>query len=212
MHSDIKALVFDLDGTLYTSVPLGREILLSAGRYVADLKGVGTEEADLLIRETKKRLSAVSGIDTTLSMACMELGGDLQELHRRFADEIKPERFLSGDEMVVELLKSLGSRLELYVYTNNNRHLSASIMNILGIGGLFRQVFTIEDTWRPKPDRTGLEDIFFRVGRKPHECLFVGDRYDIDLRLPAALGCAVFLVHTKDELSRLCLLMTEENV
>ena len=53
MSSAIKAIVFDLDGTLYTSAPLGREILFSAGRYIADLKGVAPEEADQLIHEAK---------------------------------------------------------------------------------------------------------------------------------------------------------------
>ena len=212
MHSDIKALVFDLDGTLYVSAPLGREIQLSAGRYIAELKGVGPEEAALLIRDAKKRLSSASGVDATLSMACMKLGGDLRELHRRFAAEIDPTGYLSRDERVVELLKTLESRFELYIYTNNNRTLSAAIMDFLGIGGLFRQVFTIEDTWRPKPDQAGLEDIFSRTERKPDECLFIGDRYDVDLRLPAAMGCAVFLVSTTEELFHLCKLMSEENV
>ena len=212
MYSDIKALVFDLDGTLYVSAPLGREIQLSAGRYIAELKGVGPEEAALLIRDAKKRLSSASGVDATLSMACMELGGDLRELHRRFAAEVDPAGYLSRDERVVELLKTLESRFELYIYTNNNRTLSATIMDLLGIGGLFRQVFTIEDTWRPKPDQAGLEGIFSRTERKPDECLFIGDRYDVDLRLPAAMGCAVFLVSTTEELFHLCKLMSEENV
>jgi putative hydrolase of the HAD superfamily len=212
LQSDIKALVFDLDGTLYTSAPLGSEILHSAGRYVAELKAVGLGEAELLLRDAKKRLSAASGSDTTLSRACMEVGGDLRELHRRFAAEIRPERFLAGDERVGDLLKTLGSRFELYIYTNNNRALSAAIMDILGIIGLFRQIFTIEESWRPKPDRIALEDIFRGIGRKPEECLFVGDRYDIDLRLPAEMGCAVCLVSTTEELFHLCTLMNEENV
>ena len=212
MHNDIKALVFDLDGTLYTSAPLGREILLSAARYVAELKAVGDGEAEQLIRDAKKRLSAASGFDATLSLACRELGGDLRELHRRFAADIKPEHYLSRDERVADLLKTLGGRFDLYLYTNNNRQLSTAITDLLGVAGLFRGVFTIEDTWRPKPDRAGLEDIFRGIGREPEECLFIGDRYDIDLRLPAALGCAVFLVSTTEELFHLCTLMTEENV
>jgi len=212
VQSDIKALIFDLDGTLYTSAPLGREILLSACRYIAEMKGVESEQADLLIRETKKHLSLRTGMEATLSLTCMELGGDLRELHRRFAAEIKPERFLSRDERVTELLKTLGKKFELYLYTNNNRALSAAIMDILGFAGLFRQEFTIEDAWRPKPDRMGLEDIFHRIGRKPDECLFVGDRYDIDLRLPAAMGSAVCLVSTMEELFHLCKLMSEENI
>ena len=50
------------------------------------------------------------------------------------------------------------------------------------------------------------------IGRLPQECLFVGDRYDIDLRLPAEMGCAVFLVSNTEELFALCKLMNEENI
>lgn len=212
MHSDLKAILFDLDGTLYVSTPLGREIRLSACRYVAALKGVGVEEADRLLNEAKKRLSAVSGVDTPLSLACGELGGDLRELHRHFAAEIRPEPFLSRDERVVELLKTLAGKFELYIYTNNNRVLTDAIMHFIGVAGLFKGVFTIEDSWRPKPDREGLAETLRRTGRKPDECLFVGDRYDVDLRLPAEMGCAVFLVSSTEELFPLAKLMSEENV
>ena len=212
MQSDLKALLFDLDGTLYLSTALGREIRRSACRYIADLKGIGAAEADLLLNDTKKRLTAVSGIDTPLSLACIELGGDLRELHRRFAEEINPGPFLARDERVVELLKILGSKFGLYLYTNNNRILSASIMRHIGVAGLFSEVFTIEDSWRPKPNREALAEILLRIGRKPEECLFVGDRYDVDLRLPAEMGCAVFLVSNIEELLSLCKLMSEENV
>jgi putative hydrolase of the HAD superfamily len=212
VQSDLKALLFDLDGTLYLSTALGREIRRSACRYIADLKGIGAAEADLLLTDTKKRLTANSGIDTPLSLACIELGGDLRELHRRFAGEINPVPFLDRDERVVELLKILESKFGLYLYTNNNRTLSAAIMRLIGVAGLFREEFTIEDYWRPKPNREALAEILQRIGRKPEECLFVGDRYDIDLRLPAEMGCAVFLVNSTEELLSLCKLMNEENV
>jgi len=211
LRSDIKALLFDLDGTLYASEPLGRAIMRSAVGYIADLKGVEGAEADRLIRETKKRLSAADG-EATLSIACIELGGDLRELHRRFAADIRPELFLSRSARVVDLLLALGARFELYLYTNNNRPLAERIMTLLGIAGLFRQIFSIEDTWRPKPDRTGLEEIFRRIGKIPEECLFVGDRYDVDLRLPAEMGSAVYLVKTTDDLMHLCTLLNRENV
>lgn len=212
MHSDLKALLFDLDGTLYASPRLGREIRLSACRYIADLRGIGVEEADFLLTETKKTLTAVSGVDTPLSLACGELGGDLRELHRRFAAEISPEKFVTRDERVAELLKTLGSIFELYIYTNNNRVLTTRIMELIGIAGLFQEVFTIEDSWRPKPNREALAEILRRIGRRADECLFVGDRYDIDLRLPAEMGSAVFLVSTTEELFPLCKLMSKENV
>ncbi len=209
--ADVKALILDLDGTLYVSSDLGRAINDSACAYLAELKGVEVAAAERLIRETKKRLSAASGVDTTLSRACMELGVDIRELHRRFAAEIDPFRYLRVDGRVVELLKMLGERYALYIYTNNNLSLSERVMTAIGVAGLFRRVFTIEDSWRPKPDRQTLEDILAAIGARPDECLFVGDRYDVDLRLPASLGSAVFLATTPEELLNLINLTREEN-
>ncbi len=200
MLGELKALVFDLDGTLYVNDDLGREINLCACRYVAELKGCTVAEARVLIRDTKKKLSAESGMDSTLSQACVALGGDLPELHRRFAAEIKPEPFLARDDRVVKLLQALSGKFELYVYTNNNRSLAARILEAIGVTRLFRQVLTIEETWQPKPDRGALEKIYRALGRAPVECLFVGDRYDVDLRLPAAMGSTVFLATSVEEL------------
>jgi putative hydrolase of the HAD superfamily len=208
----LKALVFDLDGTLYVNNDLGREIHLCTCQYIADLKETTVAEAGELVRETKKRLSAANGIDSTLSHACMELGGDLKELHQRFADEIMPEHFLSIDERVVKLLQSLGSKYELSIYTNNNRPLSTRIMEAIGVIGLFRHILTIEDYWLPKPDREALEKIYQAIGREPTECLFIGDRFDIDLRLPAAMGSTVFLAKSVEELLPLNKLLHGEDL
>jgi putative hydrolase of the HAD superfamily len=205
--SDLKSLVFDLDGTLYVNKDLGREIHLCGCRYIGELMGTGVTEAGELIRATKKRLKEESGFDSSLSHACLELGGDLRKLHRRFIEEIYPERFLCRDERVVRLLQSLGSRFDLYIYTNNNTHLSLSIIETIGVLGLFRKLFTIEDSWRPKPDMDALNGVYGAMGRKPDECMFIGDRYDIDLRLPAAMGSTVFLAKSVEELLPLIKLM-----
>ena len=123
MFAPLTTLVFDLDGTLYANLDLGREINRVACRYLAELRGTDPETAALLIRETKERLTAARGIDATLSLACCELGADIVALHRRFAAEVRPERFLVRDSRVVELLHLLSDRFALYVYTNNNRSL-----------------------------------------------------------------------------------------
>lgn len=210
MQNEMKALVFDLDGTLYVNNDLGMKISSVACRYLADMKGVTHDEADALIRQTKENLSRSSGFDSTLSHAIMALGGDLRALHNRFAEEIRPQSFLSRDRRVVDLLQTLSENFELYLYTNNNRRLSTAIMDLIGVSGLFRRVFTIEDFWRPKPDRDSLETILNVIDRKPGECLFIGDRYDIDLRLPATMGCAVFLVNSVVELLSLAKLLSKE--
>ncbi|WP_172825482.1 HAD family hydrolase [Geobacter sp. DSM 9736] len=212
MNNHIRSLIFDLDGTLYVSADLGRAITETACGYLADLKGISVSEAETLVARTRKALTERSGSAATLSQACVELGGDLRDLHHKFASELEPERFIRTDERVVELIRLLAGGFELFVYTNNNRRLAERIMKTIGVSGLFQRVFTIEETWKPKPDRETLEFILREIGRKPEECLFVGDRYDVDLRLPADLGCAVCLVKSVEELFPLCKLLHEESL
>ena len=196
-RGSLRAIVFDLDGTLYQDERLGEEVHQSACRYVASLKGIATEEAEGLLREAR---SCEGGGVGTLSRAVTALGGDLRELHRRFNLEVHPEGVLRPNPRVIALLGDLARRFELHLYTNNNRALSGRIMAQLGVGGFFQRVFTIEDSWLPKPDRAALQGILDAIGRKPGETLFVGDRYEVDLELPASLGCAVLEAKSIEEL------------
>jgi putative hydrolase of the HAD superfamily len=208
----LSTLIFDLDGTLYVNRELGQEIHLAACRYMAGVLAVDVTEADRLLREAKRRLSDESGWDSSLSAACLALGGDMVELHRHFAQEIDPEPFLNRDERVVRLLESLAVSYGLYIYTNNNRPLAGRIMGALGIAGYFRRAFTIEDGWRPKPDLPTLDQIYATIGSEPAHCLFIGDRYDIDLRLPQQMGSSVYLSTTLDDLLSLETFIDEENL
>jgi putative hydrolase of the HAD superfamily len=196
-RAELRAIVFDLDGTLYQDDLLGEQVHQSACRYVASLKGIGAAEAEPLLLQARSCAGPSAG---TLSHAVVTLGGDLKELHRRFNAEVHPEGLLTTDPLVTGLLGKLALRYELYLYTNNNRALSERIMAQLGVGSFFRRVFSIEDSWRPKPDREVLLGMLEAIGRKPAETLFVGDRYQVDLELPASLGCAVHEAKTVTEL------------
>ena len=211
MLTDIRAIVFDLDGTLYVSDRLDEKIRRAVCEYAGSLKGISPEAAADLIRETRERLSQEQGMEVTLSSVCEELGGDLAGFHQAITPKVHPEKYLTRDDRVVRLVTNLAARYDLYIYTNNNPDLAGRIMNLLGISGLFREVFTIENFRRPKPDRSALERLFSAIDRHPVECLFVGDRYDVDLRVPAEMGSAVFLVTGVQELLKLALPAGERN-
>jgi putative hydrolase of the HAD superfamily len=152
---------------------------------------------------TRQRLSKESGMVHTLSAICNELGGSVQELHRFFEATLRPEAYLVRDERVIRLLESLSERFSLYIYTNNNRILTARIMNYLGLEGVMHGIFTIDDSWRGKPDEEMVSRVLGQIGLLPHETLFVGDRFDVDLRVPEQLGCPVYLSQTLEQLLRL---------
>ena len=212
MPARLTTIVFDLDGTLYASDSLAREIQLSAARYVAELLGVTLEEAVKLLAETRSRLAAETGTEVPLTRVCSELGGNPRELHLHFCRDIDPKQHLHLDDRVVKLLRALKERFSLYIYTNNNRDLAGRIVEILGFSGLFQDMFSIEYSWRPKPDGRTLQDLFTVIGATPAESLFVGDRYDVDLRLPEEMGARVKLVKTVDELLTLKMLLDEETL
>ena len=194
MASEIRAIIFDLDGTLYFNDGFAEEIKWGAAIYIADLKGISADTAATLIRETRKRLSCEKDQEATLSMVCIELGGSVAGFHAAVTPLLHPEKDLKPDCRITTLLTVLAERFDLYLYTNNNRSLTDRILRTIELSEMFEKIFTIEDFWRPKPDRKVLNNIFSTIRKNPEECLFVGDRYDVDLKLAVEMGCTPFLV------------------
>ena len=202
-NSSIRGIVFDLDGTLYVSKPFAAAIHDVAADYIAFLKGTSGDEARLLMTAARTRLAEAHGITPTLSSVCVELGGNIRDLHAVFEARLRPESYLVRDGRVIDLLERLSQHFKLCVYTNNNRALATRIIAYLGLESFFPDIFAIDDTWLAKPDETMLGQILDRLGLAPAEALFVGDRYDVDLRLPEQRGCPVYLSQSVEQLLRL---------
>jgi putative hydrolase of the HAD superfamily len=206
--AEILGIVFDLDGTLYVCDRFAAEIQAAAAAYIAGVKRITQSEAGLLITATRQRLMEESCTVQTISAVCRELGGSVQELHRLFERTLRPEAHLVRDERVIRLLERLAERFSLYIYTNNNRVLTTRIIDYLGLDGVVRGTFTIDDAWRSKPDEGMVNRVLEEIGLSPNEVLFVGDRYDVDLRVPEQLGCPVYLSQNLEQLLRLEELLT----
>ncbi len=203
MPAEIRGIVFDLDGTLYVCKRFAAEIQNASVEYIAGVMQISLDEAGVEMAATRQKLSQESGITQTISAVCTTLGGNVQDLHRFFEQKLRPEAFLVRDERVTAMLERLAENYSLYIYTNNNRVLTARIMDYLGLDGLVRDVFTINDSWRGKPDEGLVRGVLGKIGLAANEALFVGDRYDVDLRVPEQLGCPVYLSRTLEQLLRL---------
>ncbi|MBV5336917.1 MAG: HAD family hydrolase, partial [Deltaproteobacteria bacterium] len=71
----IKALVFDLDGTLYVCETFEQAIWESVSRYAAELLGLSAEAGGRQLRELRDRLTAERGTVQTLAVAIVAMGG-----------------------------------------------------------------------------------------------------------------------------------------
>lgn len=209
--SSITTIIFDLDGTLYNSQSLTGEINRTALEFMSNQLDLPLPEAAARLSEAKMSSSARSGFEATLSAACIELGCDLKKMHEFLGSRVIPEPHLVMDLRVNSLLERLQSGFNLYIYTNNNRPLTDRIMTWLDIRRFFSGVFCVEDFWRPKPDRLALAKLYAATGNEPAECLFAGDRHDVDLRLPAEHGSLVLLTRTIDELLTIEELLIKES-
>lgn len=202
-YRHIRSIVFDLDGTLYVCEAFADSIQDAAVSYIAELLGIKQTQACQLMADTRARLTKSSGTVQTLSAVCSELGGSIRNLHRYFEENLQPEEYIVKDERVIRLVKHLSQRFPLHIYTNNNRPMATRIINQLGLNGLFQRIFAIDDDWLAKPNEQALAGILSQIGLTPAEALFVGDRYDVDLRVPEQYGCPVYLSRNVEQLLRL---------
>jgi putative hydrolase of the HAD superfamily len=199
----IRGIIFDLDGTLYESPGFAATIQDAAAGYVAELKGLVPTDAHQLVAASRCAIAENTGYIPTLSAVCTALGGTVNDLHAFFERRLQPEAYLVRDPRVIALLENLSQRMPLYIFTNNNRTLTIRIIDHLGLNGLFGHIFTIDDYWKAKPDQGALDLVLAVTGLKPSQALFVGDRYDVDLRLPEQQGCPVYLSQNIEQLLRL---------
>lgn len=200
---DIRGIVFDLDGTLYVSPTFATAIKEAATEYIAGINKIEPAEACRLMAETRSRLIGERDEIPTLSAVCRELGGNVRDLHAFFEACLTPEAHLVKDQRVIDLLENLAQNQALYLFTNNNRALTARIIDYLGLSRMFQRIYAIDDAWKPKPDESMLDQILAEAGLPAAQTLFVGDRYDVDLRLPEQRGCPVYLSQSVEQLLRL---------
>jgi putative hydrolase of the HAD superfamily len=198
--TDTRSIVFDLDGTLYNSPEVGEEIFVAAAELVGASRGVSVKEGRQLLTRSRQRLTEELEEVPTLTLTCQELGIEVTELHRAFQQRVCPERYLEPDPILYALLDSLRDRYEIYLYTNNSLPLTRKILALLGVEDLFVRLYTIEFTWSPKPDPEAFRQVLEDIGGPPESFLFVGDRHQVDLKVPASLGIPTILVNEPEDL------------
>jgi putative hydrolase of the HAD superfamily len=198
--SQIRSIMFDLDGTLYVSDEIADEIWTAACDVVARSRGISRESGKEVLECAKRRLAETLEEEPTLTRTCLELGIEVREFHRTLQKRVRPERYLNHDPVLYALLDSLRDRCELYLYTNNSLPLTQKILALLGVEGMFRRLYTIEYSWRPKPDADTLQRILEDVGGPPESFLFVGDRQQVDLKIAQEAGIPTLLVRETADL------------
>lgn len=179
----LKAVIFDLDGTLVDSAG---DILVALNRLLDEMG---------LARVTLAEVKAMVGDGATklVERALTARGGDLADLARasqRFLSHYEGQATLNTAPYpgVRETLASLaGEGLALAVVTNKPHAATMEILDALGFTKLFAAVIGGDSLARRKPDPDPVRAALARIGVAPSAALMVGDNYH-DIEAAHAAG------------------------
>ena len=203
MTAQVRALIFDMDGTLYESGALDRQYADAVVAYTAEQRGLPPEKALELFRAKRAALRARLGRTPTTTGTMVELGFDLEHWIAWRDARVRPEGALRRDDMLRSLLQDLKKRFVLVVVTNNSVEMVRRTLGAIGIDDLFDRVFTLQDVGLIKPDPGIYRRVAEALGIPPEQCMSIGDRPQVDLEPAAAVGMQTFLVAGPGDIGRL---------
>jgi FMN phosphatase YigB (HAD superfamily) len=198
-RDQLKAVVFDVDGTLYRQGPLRRAMLVELLRFAAlrPLEGLKTFRVLQAYRDAQEDLRTMAGndiaaaqirvasertkSDTATVAACVERWMEQAPLPKLLACR------RSGLVEFLDACKGFGLRLAAL-----SDYPADAKLRALDIADRFELVLCAQspEIGVFKPNPRGLQVTLERMGIDRHECLYVGDRADVDAAAAAAAGMA----------------------
>ena len=116
----VKGIIFDIDGTLYTSEEYVFEQVDVQVRHFAKLKSISVEAARKMVEDYKAKWAENhNGEKISLAKTMAAFGIPVAESILWRKKLIKPEKFLHRDEKLVKTIESLKSKYKIICVTNN---------------------------------------------------------------------------------------------
>ena len=193
-------LIFDIDGTLYTSAEFVQEQIDVQVRHWADINGMSHEDARKKIADFRKKYATENdGKKISLGNVFLNFGVDIDTSIRWRIELLKPENFLKPNEDLKTALEKASEKFTLIAVTNNPVEAARKTLAVLGLDKIIPEIIGLDTCRKSKPAKEILDIALERTGAKAEECISIGDRYDIDLSLPVKMGMGGVLVNGADE-------------
>ena len=174
----IRAVIFDLDGTITDTIPL----------TIHSLREV-TRELTGKILDDNEILKEFGPIDTEIirNLVDNENKDKSVELYvNHFTENF--DEFIKPIDKIEELLKSIRTAgLKTGLFTGRGLRMTNVILKKLDLYKYFDEVITGDMTSKPKPDPEGILKILEKFDVKSNEGIYVGD-FDVDILASRAAG------------------------
>ena len=209
LPSEIRALAFDMDLTLYTNPEYGRYQIDSLIEKLGTVHGKSFDEMNREVEEARKTWTqSHGGKKPSLSNIFSTYGISMEE-NILWREEIyTPEKFITEDIRLRKTLEELSRSCTLGVVTNNPVAVARKTLAALGVGELLPIIVGLDTCMIAKPHRKPFITFSELALCPPETCVSIGDRYDIDLDLPLEMGMGGILVDGVEDVYELPGLLT----
>lgn len=185
----IKAIGFDVDGTLYESPP---EMSIEVGKILIEKAAVAlSQDPDELADEYLVRRDEYRSNTKTLN----SFGLDGEKIFQEVWDAIAIEKYVSKDPRLVKMIRELKKKYRLFIITNGTGRQVERKLKVLGLDyhDFDPRIYCYDQGWvkpEPSPFLAAIESLTM----KPEEIVYVGDREDVDIEGAQAVGMKTILV------------------
>ena len=201
---NLKTIIFDIDATLYTNHEYAQsQIDVLIKRYGKET-GISEEEAQKNVKAFQKKYEEENqGKKISLGNTLKALGISIETTTLWRNELIIPENYLKKDEKLAEILLELKKKYSLICVTNNSVLPARRTLKALGIDEIISEIIGLDVSHVSKPAKEPFLMAARQTGSENDECLSVGDRFDIDLRIPMELGMGAILVDGVEDVYKL---------
>jgi phosphoglycolate phosphatase/putative hydrolase of the HAD superfamily len=202
----ISALIFDMDGTLYTNDEYLQGQIDGMIRRLGEVRGKSFETTRDAINAYQDAWARDHGGRTcSLGNSLEAFGISVEESVRWREELIEPGLYIREDGELRKTLGLLADNYSLAVITNNPVLVAQKTLAALGVAGCFpsEAIIGLDTCWVSKPNTVSFIRAAELLGVPPAACVSIGDRYDIDLLLPQELGMGGILVDGVEDVYKL---------
>ena len=196
LPSNPKALIFDIDSTLYTNAAYAFEQVDCQVRQFARDRGITADEARKMVSDYRRQFAAANnGKKISLGNTLLAFGIPIAQSVEWRKTLMEPADFLERDEKLRTTLETLSQKFKLICVTNNPVFTARKTLDAIGISEFFPEIVGLDTCLKSKPAVEPFMKACEITQTQPQNCIAIGDRYDMDISLPLELGMGGILVN-----------------
>ena len=201
---NLRAIIFDIDSTLYTNAAYAFEQVDCQVRRFASMRGISNDEARKMVADYRKKYARENGgKKISLSNTLAQFGVSIEQSVQWRRELIEPADFLGRDEKLRAALAALSARFKLLCVTNNPILPAQKTLDALGVSDLIEVLVGLDTCNLSKPAKEPFERAAKEAGVPFNQIISVGDRYDLDIAPALELGMGGALVRGVEDVYNL---------